>query len=442
MPTFQSSDPAVPAVDGEHSSSGTAVAGNSVSGMGVHGVNDAPKGATIKPNFGCGVWGESTNGYGVYGSSDNASGVVGESTNNIGVNGQSANNVGVMGRSAGGNGMHAQADGRLLFTGGPTVGYGLFGVLSANPDAVFAFQNSGAGVAGVSSTNMGVLGVSATEAGVEGHSTTTGVSGKGSTGVFGTGEAGVVGQGSKNGVQGTYFNPSDIATVYGFVGGRDPVFNQYAGVYGESDGSGVFGNSNGAGGTGLHGRGGGAGGFGVRGEVGDGVAAVQGQTFGTGLAGKFIGNVQVRGDVEVTGDIRLINADCAENFSVGALALVEPGTVMVLDDGGLLVPNETAYDRRVAGVISGAGSFRPGIILDNVVCEGHRQPVALLGKVYCKVDADYAAIKVGDLLTTSATEGHAMKATDREQAFGAVIGKALAPMGTGRGLIPVLVALQ
>lgn len=42
MPAFKSEDPNVPAVDGEHLSSGTAVAGMSVSGMGIHGVNDAP----------------------------------------------------------------------------------------------------------------------------------------------------------------------------------------------------------------------------------------------------------------------------------------------------------------------------------------------------------------------------------------------------------------
>src|SRR5208282_3335391 len=33
-------------------------------------------------------------------------------------------------------------------------------------------------------------------------------------------------------------------------------------------------------------------------------------------------------------------------------------------------------------------------------------------KVCCKVDADYASIEVGDLLTTSSTAGHAMKAED------------------------------
>ena len=460
MPTFQSEDPNVAAVDGEHSTSGTAVVGMSVHGMGVHGVNDAPGGARIKPNFGCGVWGESTNGYGVWGSSDNASGVVGESTNDVGVNGQSANGVGVLGRSAAGNAVHAVANGRLLFEGGPTVGFGVLGTLTAQPDAVFVLANSGAGVAGVSTTNAGVLGVSATQAGVEGHSTTTGVSGKGSTGVFGTGQIGVNAQGSQFGVQGSYFNPTDLGTAFGFLGGRDPVFREFAGVYGESDGAGVYGNSDANGGTGLHGRGGGDGGFGVRGEVGNGVAAIQGQTFGTGLAARFIGGVhtqgdvevtgnskftgalQVRGDLEVTGDIRLINADCAENFDIGTVDLVEPGTVMVLDDDARLVPSHRAYDKRVAGILSGAGRFQPGLILDNVASEHHRQPIALMGKVYCKVDADDAPVAVGDLLTTSAVEGHAMKARDPARAFGAVIGKALAPLAAGRALIPVLVALQ
>jgi hypothetical protein len=65
-----------------------------------------------------------------------------------------------------------------------------------------------------------------------------------------------------------------------------------------------------------------------------------------------------------------------------------------------------------------------------------------VGKVYCKVDADFAPIATGDLLTTSSTPGHAMKATDRAKAFGAVIGKALAPLHAGRDLIPILVALH
>jgi len=71
-----------------------------------------------------------------------------------------------------------------------------------------------------------------------------------------------------------------------------------------------------------------------------------------------------------------------------------------------------------------------------------RVSVALVGKVYCKVDAAYARIEVGDLLTTSPRPGYAMKANDQGRAFGAVIGKALAPLESGTGLVPILVALQ
>src|SRR5215207_10192733 len=69
-------------------------------------------------------------------------------------------------------------------------------------------------------------------------------------------------------------------------------------------------------------------------------------------------------------------------------------------------------------------------------------PVALNGKAWCKVDAEEEAVEVGDLLTTSGTPGHAMKASDVTRYVGAVIGKALAPLAEGRGLVPVLVSLH
>jgi hypothetical protein len=59
-----------------------------------------------------------------------------------------------------------------------------------------------------------------------------------------------------------------------------------------------------------------------------------------------------------------------------------------------------------------------------------------------KVTAETAPIEVGDLLTTADIAGHAMKATDLRDAFGSVIGKALRPLAAGRGLIPILIALQ
>jgi hypothetical protein len=144
----------------------------------------------------------------------------------------------------------------------------------------------------------------------------------------------------------------------------------------------------------------------------------------------------------VTGDINLLNADCAEDFDISDVDEVEPGTVMVLDREGKLQRGREAYDKKVAGVISGAGDYKPGIVLDKKQSEHHRLPVALMGKVYCKVDAQYSRIEVDDLLTTSPTAGHAMKATDPLKSLGAIIGKALRPLPEGQGMIPVLIALQ
>lgn len=152
--------------------------------------------------------------------------------------------------------------------------------------------------------------------------------------------------------------------------------------------------------------------------------------------------LHVNGDMIVTGDIVLQNADCAEEFVVKQLEMIEPGTVMVLGEEGSLCQSTEAYDKKVAGVVSGAGDLKPGLILDKQSESTNRMPIALMGKVYCKVDAQYAPIEVGDLLTTSPTLGHAMKATDPLKAFGTIIGKALRSLDTGTGLIPILVALQ
>jgi hypothetical protein len=152
--------------------------------------------------------------------------------------------------------------------------------------------------------------------------------------------------------------------------------------------------------------------------------------------------LHVNGDMIVTGDITLPNADCAEEFAVKPLEMIEPGTVMVLGEEGSLCQSTEAYDKKVAGVVSGAGDLKPGLILDKQSESTNRMPIALMGKVYCKVDAEYGPVEVGDLLTTSSTPGHAMKATDPLQAFGTIIGKALRPLEAGKGLIPILVALQ
>jgi hypothetical protein len=142
------------------------------------------------------------------------------------------------------------------------------------------------------------------------------------------------------------------------------------------------------------------------------------------------------------GDITLWNADCAEDFEISPKEQVDPGTVMTLNDDGKLVKSEKEYDKKVAGVISGAGNLQPGLVLGRQPGHADRVPLALMGRVNCKVDAEYDRVEVGDLLTTSDTPGHAMKASDPTKSFGAVIGKALKPLKVGQGLIPILVTLQ
>lgn len=170
--------------------------------------------------------------------------------------------------------------------------------------------------------------------------------------------------------------------------------------------------------------------------------------YGGGALGTTAGGQKIAlswdkdGNVKVRGDIFLENADVAEDFDIMEPATIELGTVMVIDRNGRLCQSEHAYDHRVAGVISGAGNLRPGITLDKQEKDTNRLPLALTGKVYCKVDAQYGPIEVGALLTTSPTLGHAMKASDSSKALGAVIGKALRELTNGQGLIPILVALQ
>lgn len=183
--------------------------------------------------------------------------------------------------------------------------------------------------------------------------------------------------------------------------------------------------------------------------------------FGHGkLAGLFEGDVEVKGvirtekklvcksDIEVAGKVTandhicFTGADCAEDFDVCESVDIEPGTVMVLGIDGVLRQCTASYDKCVAGVISGAGNYRPGIVLDKQQSTRNRRPIALMGKVFCKVDASYAPISIGDLLTTSFTPGYAMKAADSLKAFGCVIGKALQPLSKGQGLISVLVSLK
>lgn len=369
---------------------------NNANDAAVLGVNTAQNGR--------GVYGESQKGYGVLGHSNEQAGVIGQSEVQYGVYGET----------------NAEYHAGVVGINNNTSDKAGMGVLG---------KSKGVGVWGESTTWNGIYGVSKSEiggAGVLGENTGNGIGVSGlsktSYGIYGKSETG-------HGIWGESANGSGVTGI-GY---------KWHGVYGQSEEQiGVLGQS-------TKGRGV----VGVAKEAGTGVegssingAGVWGASAnGIGVYGKG-GRVAAffEGDVEVTGDIRLLNADFAEDFDVPECS--EPGEVMVLTEAGTLTQSEKAYDRKVVGVISGAGHYKPGIILDKQNNAANRKPIAMMGKVFCKVDADISPIETGDLLTTSDIPGYAMRATDPFKAFGAVIGKALASMKEGKGLIPILVVLQ
>jgi len=137
-------------------------------------------------------------------------------------------------------------------------------------------------------------------------------------------------------------------------------------------------------------------------------------------------------------------SDLAEPFEISDPEHAPKGAVMVIDDqnAGRLRVSDRPYDKRVAGVVSGAGGLKPGLTISQERVTDQGAPVALSGRVYCLADAGNGVIQPGDLLTTSATSGHAMKVTDHARAQGAVIGKAMTGLNQGRGMVLVLVTLQ
>lgn len=166
------------------------------------------------------------------------------------------------------------------------------------------------------------------------------------------------------------------------------------------------------------------------------------------LVGKTGGNVVFRventGNVFADGTFTGGGADVAEAFAVeGEMAAYEPGDVLVVSRVAdrTMARSSEAYSTRVAGVYA----TKPGVLL------GDRErgvgpdgiPLGVVGVIPTKVTADGGPIRRGDLLVTSATPGHAMRADPARLGFGMVLGKALEPFdGPGEGVILVLVNVR
>lgn len=158
------------------------------------------------------------------------------------------------------------------------------------------------------------------------------------------------------------------------------------------------------------------------------------------------GNIDLKplaGGVVTVPVLEITGADLAEKFP--ASETLEPGMVVAIDakNAGKLCLSRGAYNRCVAGVVSGANNFSVGAVLGNLPGHEDAPAIALSGRVYVQCDGSSGAIEPGDMLTTSDTPGYAMKAIDRDRSHGAVIGKAMERLRAGeRSLVLVLVNLQ
>ncbi|RLC85080.1 MAG: hypothetical protein DRI79_11870 [Chloroflexi bacterium] len=265
-----------------------------------------------------------------------------------------------------------------------------------------------------------------------------------------SGWAGVDGRGGTNGVygfsstgRGVYGRSDSGSGVYGYAAADSGINYGVEGESNSASGYGVYGHS--VSGTGVYG-------------YSDNLRAVHGYSpSGIGVYGHSWTEYGVWGS-SGTGSYGVVspdkmlapaydigNPDVAE-FYAAASSDLEAGDVVVLDPaGGLKLRRVTkAYDTTVVGIVS----TEPGVTLgvkDGDIIPGSNEgevPLALVGRVPCKVSAENGPIAVGDLLTTSSTPGHAMRCSDRSACIGAIIGKALEPLEEGTGVILVLVTLQ
>ena len=200
----------------------------------------------------------------------------------------------------------------------------------------------------------------------------------------------------------------------------------------KAEGYGLFTRSYGAGGTGVFAFAGASDGTGIYAQGGS-----------SGWAGDFRGKVRIRSHSTGNTVMELGEGlDYSEGFDLSDVDTVKPGAVLVLDPEhpGKLRMSNSPYDRKVAGIVAGANGLGSGVRLGAGTFD---HDVALAGRVYCNVDATEAAVEVGDLLTTSALAGHAMKVSDHMRAQGAILGKAMSRIEKGQtGQILVLVTLQ
>ena len=354
-------------------------------------------------------------------------------------------------------------------TGGGTSGDVGLALDTVFTDARYAAAAHGHSVTQI--TNAATLGSNS----FSGNQTVTGnVSASGllssSSGAFSGGASSpvvtVTQSGNGHGLRGVTFSTGNNAAVIGEaasgVGNTDGVRGRTSsgngnGVWGDvtsaSGGVGVLGSASGAGATGVLAL--------ATGTSGSNIGLWAISASSAGFAGVFdnqsggpllLGSVngvhkfKVDGSGNAYGNtFNVGGADFAESVAVAQPKhTYEPGDTMIIDSGATrtMTRSSSAYSTLVAGIYS----TKPGVLAKPSGMDDPRFadeiPLAIVGIVPCKVSAENGAIAPGDLLVTSSRPGHAMKGTDRARMLGAVVAKALQPLGTGTGVILVLVTLQ
>lgn len=396
----------------------------SSTGVGVYGHSDAE--STLASPLAPGVQGSSQHGYGVYGQSAAATraGVMGVSTYGGGVRGESTNGAGLEGYSVTGPGLRATSEeatgAEIRSTQGPALVAETEGVDAGDHAGTFSAV-AGSAVVAESSHSAGVQATSGDVALAPAFSGLGGVIGRGETlGVYGSSHAGT-------GVEGASVNGIGVrGSSQGHYGGYFTSTGQRA-LYVEN----------------------------LDGKYWDAY-------FGGEVGIRVAGGADVRRDLTVGGDARIDGNLVVSGSKSGYVAdialhagemplergdLVEVVGVADPVAGEIPVPRvrrtEGAESRAVLGVVD--RRYVPG---EGFASEGEGQiaPGEYLGTVtlgaYAVVNADatYGAILPGDLLVSSPTPGHAMRAEDPQT--GTVVGKALEALESGRGRIAVVVTLQ
>jgi hypothetical protein len=399
--------PSAAAIRGLALSTGTAVYGEGAGGVGVFGTSSSN----------AGVWGNSSNGWGGYFTSSEGYGVYAFTT----------------GTSHWDHGVYASAN----------YGYGVYGKSSKN-DGVRG-EGSQTGVRGIGNS-QGVIGTSTNGYGVYGSSSN-------SHGVWGNSYGGT-------GDYGGYFTGSDCRALYATAssGWFDAYFGGDSGIFVEgnvaSNGD-IIASGSKAGYVVDLARNDGAAPL----QLGD-VVTIVGAT--EPLLGEIpVPTVQLADESSSTAVLGVVDRMFATPADVSSIPDELAGAwqqLTAVNSAGVTSQNSSAQGEPELGshatlekasrpIMEAPGRFVSRAEAEFLAmvrgAEPGIAPGAYLGVVTLgsfkaiRVDASYGSILPGDLLVSSPTPGHAMRAIDPQP--GCIIGKALGGFEEGQGTVPVLI---